>query len=142
MSNPEERRAFIDTNVWFYAFTEKDPEKHQIAVEAIKKFGEFVLVSTQVINELCLNLKKKTNFPEEGLREIVRQFFRKYKVIKPDEETMLLASELRKHYRFSFWDSLIVAAAIEGGAEILITEDMQSGLVVMERLKIVNPFSP
>ena len=142
MNNPEKGWAFIDTNVWFYAFTDKDPEKHRIAVEAVRRFGEFILVSTQVINELCLNLKKKADFPEKGIREIIRQFFRKYKVIKPDDKTMLLASELREQYRFSFWDSLIVAGALEGGAGVLITEDMQSGLVVMERLKIVNPFSP
>ncbi len=54
-------------------------------------------------------------------------------MIKPDEGTMLLASELRERYGFSFWDSLIVAAALEGGATTLITEDMQSGLTVMKR---------
>ena len=69
--------AFIDTNIWFYAFAENDLERHRLAVEVIKKFGQFVLVSTQVINELCLNLKKKADFPEKGIREIIRQFTQK-----------------------------------------------------------------
>ncbi|OAQ19769.1 PIN domain-containing protein [Thermosulfurimonas dismutans] len=141
MNNLGEGWAFIDTNVWFYAFTGNDPEKHQRAVEVIKRYGKSIQVSTQVINELCLNLKKKADFLEKGIREIIRQFFRKYKVIKPDEETMLLASELRERYRLSFWDSLIVAAALEGEAKILVTEDMHPGLVV-EKLKIINPFLP
>ena len=141
MNNLEGGWAFIDTNVWFYAFTGKDLEKHQKAVEVIKRYGKSIQVSTQVINELCLNLKKKADFSEKGIREIIRQFFKKYKVIKLNEETMLLASELRERYRFSFWDSLIVAAALEGEAKILVTEDMHSGLVV-EKLKIVNPFLP
>ena len=76
MSNPEKGWAFIDTNVWFYAFTGKDPEKHQIAVEAIRRFREFILVSTQVINELCLNLKKKVDFPERREDSLDYEFSR------------------------------------------------------------------
>ncbi len=57
-----------------------------------------------------------------------------------DQQTLLSASDLRTRYAISFWDSPIVAAALQSGAQILYTEDMQHGLVVDERLRIANPF--
>jgi len=53
---------------------------------------------------------------------------------------LLLASDLRARYPFSFWDGLIVASALAANAEILYSEDMQNGLLVENKLKIVNPF--
>ncbi len=50
------------------------------------------------------------------------------------------ASDLRSRYNFSFWDGLIVACALAAEANILYSEDMQDGLVVGNKLEIVNPF--
>lgn len=50
------------------------------------------------------------------------------------------ASDLRMSYSLSFWDSLIVASPLAGGADILYSEDMQDGLRVSDRVNIVNPF--
>jgi len=52
----------------------------------------------------------------------------------------LKASDLRSRYSFSFWDGLILASALFADAEILYSEDMQNGLTVENKLKIVNPF--
>jgi predicted nucleic acid-binding protein len=62
-------------------------------------------------------------------REIVR---------KPD----IAPSALRRQCGLSFWDSLIAAAALMSGSEILYSEDMHHGLMLGERLRIVNPFLP
>jgi predicted nucleic acid-binding protein len=51
------------------------------------------------------------------------------------------ASHLREQYSFSYWDSLIVAAALQAKATTLYTEDMQAGLVIDQRLTIINPFT-
>ena len=53
---------------------------------------------------------------------------------------MLAASELREAYSLSYWDSLIVATALEAGAAILYSEDMQDGLWINAQLQIINPF--
>ncbi len=74
MIDSENGWAFINTNIWFYAFTDNDLEKHRLAVEVIKKFGQFVLVSTQVINELCLNLKKKADFRKKEYEKLSGNF--------------------------------------------------------------------
>ena len=49
--------------------------------------------------------------------------------------------EISIRYNFYYWDSLIVASALENNCSILYTEDMQDGQVIEESLKIVNPFS-
>lgn len=51
------------------------------------------------------------------------------------------ASDIRSRYNFSFWNGLIVACALEAGANLLSFEDMQNGLLVASQLQIVNPFS-
>jgi len=45
-----------------------------------------------------------------------------------------------KRYRFSWWDSLIVASALETQCDALYTEDLQHGQVIENTLQIINPF--
>ncbi len=50
------------------------------------------------------------------------------------------ASRLGQQYSFSFWDSLIIASALEAGVTLLYSEDMQDGILVAGTLEIINPF--
>jgi Predicted nucleic-acid-binding protein, contains PIN domain len=50
------------------------------------------------------------------------------------------ASRLRQQYSFSFWDSLIIASALEAGVTLLYSEDMQDGILVARTLEIINLF--
>jgi predicted nucleic acid-binding protein len=50
------------------------------------------------------------------------------------------AIDIKSKYKFSFWDSLIVASALENKCGILYTEDLQHGQVIETNLKVVNPF--
>ena len=56
--------------------------------------------------------------------------------------TVHVALEIRERYGFSWYDSLIVAAALESGCELLYSEDMQHGQVIEGRLRVINPFLP
>jgi len=68
-------------------------------------------------------------------------FLKKYfKVLPIYFELSLKAVQIKLKYFFSYWDSLIIASALESGCSILYTEDMQDGQLIEERLKIVNPF--
>jgi len=78
---------------------------------------------------------------EHEVRESINSFYRNHSVMTIDQQTLLGASDLRSRYSLSFWDSLIVASALQSGAAILYSEDMQHGLVVDDRLRIVNPFA-
>ncbi len=132
--------CMIDSNIWLYAFVEHgEPQKQAVARQLLAQ--PEVVVSTQIVNEVCLNLLKKADFTEEQIRRLIRSFYQRYSVTVIDQTTMLAAVELRGRYSFSFWDSLVVAAALQTGCGLLYTEDMQHGLLVDDRLKVVNPFA-
>lgn len=132
--------AFVDSNFWFYAFVENsEPNKHQIAEAFIQQTPD-IAISVQVINEVSANLLKKASFSESDLRPLIRSFYQKYRVVPFDSDLLIRASELRERHQFSFWDSMIVAAALAVNATTLYTEDMHNGLRIDGSLEIVNPF--
>jgi predicted nucleic acid-binding protein len=136
-----ESRAFVDTNIWLYALIEgQDTTKSSVASELLHKNRGSFVVSTQVINEICVNMLRKANANESTVQKLIRSFFHRYDVVLLEETVMLTASDLREQYSFSYWDSLIVASALAAEASILYSEDMQSGQVINEKLKITNPF--
>lgn len=83
---------------------------------------------------------RKAAFDEFRVRQIVERFYFAYKVVDLNEQILLAGSDLRLKYNFSFWDGLIVAAALAANAGILYSEDMHDGLMVENKLRIVNPF--
>ncbi len=132
--------CFIDTNVWLYAFIlQQDEEKRAVAMQLIETLPDIV-VSTQVLNEITVNLLKKTPMGEAEIQKLVRSFYARYPVVAFDEAILLNASDLRNRYQLSFWDSLIIASARYAGADFLLTEDMQHGQVIDGDLQIINPF--
>ena len=132
--------AFIDTNVWLYALiTGQDPLKAQRARTVVAQTPSIV-VSTQVINEVCVNLIKRERFTPAQVRDIINDFYATYTVIELDQAVLLTATTLLSRYSLSYWDSLIVASALTSGAAALYSEDMQDGLIVDQRLPILNPF--
>lgn len=139
MSDIEPKLCFVDSNVWLYAFIQTpDQDKTAIAKTAIQ--SNEIVISSQVINEVCVNLIKKARFNEASIRNLIDSFYSKYRVAGITKAILVEASELRDRYRFSYWDSLIVACALTEGATVVYSEDMHSGLIVESRLQILNPF--
>ena len=131
--------AFIDTNVWLYAFsTSQDKLKSQQAKMLLRRTPQIAL-STQVVNEVSVNLLRKFQADERDIRKLVRSLYRKYLIIEFNRTILLQASDLRIAYHISYWDSLIIASALAVGATTLYSEDMHDGLIVNEQLTIVNP---
>ena len=134
--------SFVDSNLWLYALTHSKTGKEEVKG---KRAQEVILsarhaVSTQVVAEVSTNLLRKSIASESEIAELVDDFYREHTVVSIDQQTFRNGSALRIRYSFSFWDSLIVASALQSGAQILYTEDMQHGFVVDGRLRIVNPF--
>ncbi len=136
-----QNKCFLDTNIWLYAFIKsQNDEKHHLAQAVLEE--NTPVISTQVINELCFNLIKKAQYPENDIQELIASIYDHYSIILIDRNTLLRASELREQYAFSFWDSLIVSCAIESHSSILYSEDMHDNLIVNNKLTIINPFKP
>lgn len=131
-------KAFLDTNVLIYAFAANDP-KNAVAEEVLERGGG---VSVQVLNEFANVCKRKLglDWPEIDERiDLVKAL-----LDEPAPITSALhdsARALAREHQFSFYDALIVAAAIECGADQLVTEDLQHGRRIGS-LVVVNPFLP
>ena len=137
-------KKFIDTNIWFYAFVRgKEPAESVKTDHAGRCINttKAIVVSSQIINEVCVNLIKKAAFEEERIAALITAFYQSYAVMPIVHSTLLLASDLRKRYRLSYWDSLslMVASAIEANCAVLYTEDLQHGQVIDTTLTIINP---
>lgn len=133
--------CFADTNIWFYAFVcgENSDEirKHEIAKNLLETEPG---LSVQVINEISSNLLRKASYPEDRLRNLLRSLYQRYTVHSLTPEIFIQASDLREKYAFSYWDSLIVATALENDYSVLYSEDMQHGQIIEASLTIQNPF--
>ncbi len=84
---------------------------------------------------------KKGRMDESSIRRVLNELQAACDVVAVTVSTGLLASSLRENHQFSYWDSLIVAAALESGCTELWSEDLQAGRVVEGRLTIVNPLA-
>jgi predicted nucleic acid-binding protein len=137
----EPESCFVDTNIWLYAFIEGDDPQKTARAKALLEASRAIMVSTQVINEVCINLLKKAQFSEQQVQELIESFYAKYRVVELHTTHLLKASALREQYAFSFWDSLIVSSVLHAAAAVLYSEDMQDGLVVEKRMRIINAFT-
>ena len=130
---------FIDTNIWLYSFVQsQNKEKTKIAGGIIKKCE--IVISVQIINEICVNLIKKVGFSEDKIQNLIESLYKKYTVFELSQDILLSASKIRDNHSFSFWDSIVAASALDCDADFLLSEDMQDGFKLENKLTIINPF--
>ena len=135
-------KVFFDTNVLVYAFDKSEPEKGTIAKKLIRDFGSEgnIVLSTQVLQEFYVTVTKakKLMLSKEKAEEIVNDFA-EFPLVQVDKAIVSLAMKRHQSGAFSFWDSLVVEAALKSGCSKLLTEDMQNGLMI-DSLTISSPF--
>lgn len=133
--------AFIDSNVLVYLFDKSAPAKRGRAeslVEDAMSVGS-ACISHQVVQE-CLNvaIRKFAASPEQANQFLSDVLLPLWK-INPTSALFAEALGLRARFRFGFYDSLIVAAALQANCTTLYSEDLQHNQRI-EQLTIVNPF--
>lgn len=135
-------KTFVDTNVIVYAYDKDAGEKHRIAADIMKALWRSGLgtISTQILQEFFVTLTRKISVPLDisVVRETIRRLS-KWDVLLIDVDTIIRATELQERYKYSFWDSLIIASAITCGAKTILSEDLSDGQRI-EGLTIKNPF--
>ena len=133
-------KVFVDTNIWVYAKIEgKDGVKHKIAVDFLSKLNEQVYISTQVINEF-FNVLAKNKINDKEIIESINQILDSVLLAELTFNTNKHSWKLREKYRYSVYDSLILASALESNCVILYTEDLQHNQLIENKLRIINPF--
>lgn len=136
-------RSFAATNILFYAFDDDHPTKRAIAaplVTGIVDAGD-ILISTQILQELFVTMRRKfvVTLGVVEIDAIVRRFATGA-VIQVDVPLILAATTRVRTASISFWDALVVEAALAAGATRLLTEDLQHGQVFDGTLRVENPF--
>jgi predicted nucleic acid-binding protein len=134
-------KCFVDTNILVYAHDRGTGAKHERARTLIEKLwssGDGVL-STQVLQELCINLRRKTTRPlsVEETRRLIEDYS-SWDVMVNTAESVLQALTIESRYKISFWDALILQAAGSSGAAVLYSEDLAEGQTYGS-VRVVNP---
>ena len=137
-----EDKLFIDTNIIIYAYDVTAGKKHEVARKIIADLWNSGLgvISTQVLQEFFVNVVQKIPRPmdKQQAKEIVRDLL-KWRVVVNTGDSIIDAIDICLRYGYSFWDSMIIEAAIKGGARVLISEDLQDGQEI-SGVTIKNPF--
>jgi len=136
-------KVFLDTNIIIYAYDLTAGEKHKIAKKIVLDLWDSGLgtISTQVMQEFFVTATQKIPKPlgTKLAKEIMRDLL-KWNVVVNDGESILEAVNILLRYNYSFWDSMIIEAAIKSGAGILLTEDLSDGQII-NGVTIKNPFT-
>ncbi len=136
-------KAFLDTNILVYAHEPATGIKHERARALIEKLwnnGGGVL-STQVLQELCVNLRRKTAKPwtAEETRNLILDYM-DWQIVVNTPDSVIEALAIETRFQISFWDALIIHAAESSGAAILYSEDLSNGQIYGS-VRIVNPLN-
>jgi predicted nucleic acid-binding protein len=129
-------KPFFDTNLLIYAVASDDP-RADIARKLLFQGG---IISVQVLNEFVAAARRKFRMSWNEIHELLADF----RVLCPDPvpltgKTHESAVAIAVRYRYSIYDAMIVAAALEASCKTIYSEDMQHGQRI-ENLTICSPF--
>lgn len=133
--------SFIDTNVFVYLFDDTDANKRHRAETLIwTGLNEgTACISYQVVQETINVLTRKLHATAEEARRLLDRVLIPLWQVHPTRMLYRRGLDLQGHYQFSFYDSLIIASALNAGCRTLYSEDLQHGQQ-LEGLTIKNPF--
>lgn len=133
-------RFFLDTNIVAYADDLDAPAKQAVALRLLEQaYGESAgVISLQVLQEYFVTATRKLGVsPTDARRKV--ELLSRLEVVRLDAQDILAAIDLQGLHGFSFWDALIIQAALLSRCTILYSEDLQAGLR-LGPMQIVNPF--
>jgi len=131
-------KIFIDTKIFVYAKLDTD-DKHLSAKKFLATTFAEIIISTQILGEFY-NVLSRYNIDDEVIQTAITDLLKYCKIKTITLDTIKLCWNIKVKYKYHYYDSLIIASALENKCSILYTEDMQHGQVIEEKLKIINPF--
>jgi len=130
-------KTFLDTNILIYCYSSSDLTKQSKAQSVANQTN--VLISTQVMKEFTNVLCKKFKLDWQAISDALNELEKNFNVHTNTPTSIKKACKIADRYGFSFFDSLIIAAALETDCVILYSEDMQDGQLIENKLTIKNP---
>jgi predicted nucleic acid-binding protein len=134
-------RTFVDTNVWVYAVDGADPEKQARARAMVAPSPDTdLVVSSQVLSEFYVTVTRKLERPivQDDARRMLEQL-RRLPVVAIDSNHVLDAVDGSRSWGISYWDALIVVAAMTAGCPRILSEDLADG-GSYGNVRVENPF--
>ena len=136
--------VFLDTNIFVYAFLASEPRKRVKAVQLIESSLASGLgcISYQVIQEFANVARKKfaVRMISADCKAFMDAAMQPMNRVASSTELVYCALDLQDELKYSFYDCLMLAAALQGACSTLYSEDLQHGQLVRGALRIVNPF--
>jgi len=130
---------FVDTNILIHAhLIVADDPRCERAFGLLKEPQRFV-ISTQVVAEYSVRMLRQ-KIADADIFENVHALLERFEVRSVTPAIVAGAWGIGQRYGFSYWDSQIVASALDAGCETLYSEDLQDGQRIEKRMTIVNPF--
>ena len=134
-------RIALDTNLLVYAEGVNGEQRRSEALKALDRLAEDdLLIPAQALGELFAVLTRKAGRSAAAARDAVLSWTDSFPVIDTTQPVLLEAMEIATTHRFSFWDSVMLAAAAQAGCRLLLSEDMQHGFT-WRGVTIRNPFT-
>jgi predicted nucleic acid-binding protein len=128
--------SFFDSNVILY-LASSDSVKASRVEQLLAERGS---ISVQVLNESANVLRRKRDMPWPNVRAFLSELRQGLDVLPVTIEVHETGLRLAERYGFATYDSFIVASALAADCDTLWSEDMQDGLMVEKRLRIIDPF--
>lgn len=131
-------KAFIDTCVFVYLYSDDELDKKIISENAVNNYD--CIISTQVLNEfssVCIRKKKATlDEIKLALSEMINQFT----VLQLEKEDMSKAIEIHDKYQYNYYDCLMIVSALKSDCKYFISEDMNDGQIIENKLTIKDAY--
>lgn len=129
-------KQFLDSNILIYAIGPEQTKKDQ-AIALLRE--KTICISTQVLAECANVCLKKLHFTTHQISEFFIDLIEQISIVQINTELLNQALNIHQRYQYSYYDSLVIAAALSAKCNILISEDFQHGHEI-EGLIIINPF--
>ena len=132
---------FLDTNIFVYMLDDTDDIKRRRAEQLVRRGIEAGTgrISYQVVQETLNVATRRLGFSYSDSRTLLADVLAPLWTVHPSRELYERGLALRDRYGFSFYDSMIVAGAVESGCARLYSEDLQHGQRI-QSLTIEDPF--
>ena len=135
-------KTFLDTNIVVYAFDSSAANKHVVAKQIVIDLwnsGRGVL-STQVLQEFYVTVTQKIpkpldkNLAVQAIKDLLH-----WDVVVNDGDAIIEVADIQARHKCSFWDAMIIQAAIKGGAGVILSENLAGGSNI-QGVSLENPF--
>ncbi len=132
-------KSFLDSNIVIYLYSNDEPIKKSVS-ERFLDHSENIVISTQVLNEFIHVFHSKRKIDSAIIKKAIKELSELFTIAQITPITIDDALNIANKYKYSYFDSLIIASAIENQCSVLYTEDMHDSQLIEKTLSISNPF--